>query len=158
MLYALLNALHVLAVVLWVGGMAFAILCLRPAAQALEPAQRLRLMHDALGRFFTVVAAAVVVTLVTGLWMVGRVARATVQAGGSFTMPVDWIVMTVVGLVMMLVFAFIRWRPYAAMRRAVMAGHWQEAADALGSVRRLVHLNAALGTLVIVVAVAGGAS
>ena len=42
MVYALLKALHVLAVVLWVGGMAFAHFFLRPALATLEPPQRLR--------------------------------------------------------------------------------------------------------------------
>ncbi|EFK95682.1 membrane protein [sediment metagenome] len=45
MVYALLKALHVLAVVLWVGGMAFAHFFLRPALATLEPPHRLRLMH-----------------------------------------------------------------------------------------------------------------
>ena len=158
MLYALLKAIHLLAVVAWVGGMAFAILCLRPAAQVLEPPHRLKLMHDALGRFFDVVAVAVALTLVSGVWMMGRVARATVQAGGSFTLPLDWIVMTVLGLVMMVIYGVIRLRPFAAMRRAVAAGAWADAAAALVRVRRLVHVNAGLGVVVIVVAVIGGAS
>lgn len=42
--YALLYALHVLAAVVWVGGMFFAWMVLRPAAvTALEPPARLRL-------------------------------------------------------------------------------------------------------------------
>ncbi|MCU0775457.1 MAG: CopD family protein [Ideonella sp.] len=158
MLYAVLNALHVLAIVLWVGGMAFAILCLRPAAQVLEPPQRLPLMRDALGRFFAVVTGAIVVTLVTGLWMIGRVAKATVQAGGSFTLPVDWLVMTVLGLLMMVIFGVLRLGPFRRMQRAVQASEWPAAADALARVRQLVHVNAALGTIVILVAVIGGAS
>ena len=158
MLYAVLNALHVLAIVLWVGGMAFAILCLRPAAETLEPSVRLTLMHDTLGRFFVVVTGAVVVTLATGLWMMGRVARATVQAGGSFTLPLDWLVMTVVGLVMMVVFAVLRLGPFVAVRRAVQARDWPVAAAALARVRRWVHVNAGLGTIVILVAVIGGVS
>jgi uncharacterized membrane protein len=158
MIYAVLNALHVLAIVLWVGGMAFAILCLRPAAQSLEPPQRLPLMHDALGRFFNLVTGAIVVTLVSGVWMIGRVAKATVQAGGSFTMPADWIVMTVLGLAMMGIFAVLRLGPFRAMRRAVQAGDWPLAGAALARVRRWVHVNAALGTIVILVAVIGGAS
>ena len=37
-------AVHVLFAVLWVGGMAFAILALRPALAVLEPPQRLALI------------------------------------------------------------------------------------------------------------------
>jgi len=39
----LLLAIHVLATVFWVGGMAFAYLVLRPAAAPLDPAARLTL-------------------------------------------------------------------------------------------------------------------
>ncbi len=58
--YLALKALHVLAVVLWVGGMAFAHFFLRPALGVLEPAQRLRLMHDVLRRFLNAALVAVV--------------------------------------------------------------------------------------------------
>ena len=68
MVYALLKALHVLAVVLWVGGMAFAHFFLRPALATLEPPQRLRLMHAVLGRFFAAVLWAVGLLLASGLW------------------------------------------------------------------------------------------
>ena len=48
MLYAALKTLHVLAIVLWIGGMFFAHFFLRPAAAALDPPVRLKLMHDVL--------------------------------------------------------------------------------------------------------------
>jgi len=49
----LLTLLHVLASVIWVGGMFFAHQCLRPAAIAtLDPPQRLALWRAVFGRFF----------------------------------------------------------------------------------------------------------
>ena len=62
MLYALLKTLHLLCVILWVGGMVFAHFFLRPSLGAFEPAVRVRLMHAVLGRFFSAVLAAIVVT------------------------------------------------------------------------------------------------
>ena len=50
----------------------------------LEPPLRLRLMQGALQRFFAAVLLAIVIVLVTGLWMIGRVAKESVQAGLSF--------------------------------------------------------------------------
>ena len=50
-LYATLKAFHLLAVIVWVGGMAFVLFCLRPAARVLEPPVRIALMHAALRRF-----------------------------------------------------------------------------------------------------------
>lgn len=66
MLYASLKFLHLLSIILWVGGMAFAHCFLRPAVAALEPPARLRLMHDVLGRFLRATQYAVLIVLATG--------------------------------------------------------------------------------------------
>ena len=55
MIYATLKTLHVLSIIVWVGGMVFAHFFLRPAIARLEPPVRLRLMHEVLGRFFKAV-------------------------------------------------------------------------------------------------------
>ena len=67
MLYNSLKLLHLLAVIVWVGGMVFAHFFLRPATQALEPPQRLRLMHDVLQRFLAAVGVAVLIMLASEL-------------------------------------------------------------------------------------------
>ena len=100
MLYASLKLIHLLSIVVWVGGMVFAHFFLRPATQALEPAVRVRLMHDVLERFFAAVLVAVVLMLASGVWMIGNFARQVVQSGGSFAMPLGWTVMATLGLVM----------------------------------------------------------
>ena len=58
-------------------------------------------MHAALQRFFAAVLVVVLVVLVTGGWMIGRAAKDTVQAGLGFNLPVDWTIMSTLGLVMM---------------------------------------------------------
>ncbi len=59
--------LHVLSSVLWVGGMFFAYMALRPVAAAtLEPPQRLTLWAGVFGRFFPWVWTSIVVLLVNG--------------------------------------------------------------------------------------------
>ena len=68
---ALALALHVLSAVIWVGGMFFAYMALRPvAAELLEPPARLRLWRGVFANFFVWVSAAVVLLLITGLWMI----------------------------------------------------------------------------------------
>jgi uncharacterized membrane protein len=153
MLYALLQTLHVLAVVVWVGGMVFAHFALRPAAAALPPPQRLPLMRDVLGRFFNLVLVAAPLTLVTGLWMIGRVARQVVQGGGSFAMPPSWTIMAVLGILMVLIFGHIRFVLYKRLRAAVDAGDWPAGGLQMLALRRWVGTNLALGVLVIVVAI-----
>lgn len=150
MLYAILKLLHVLSIVVWVGGMVFAAFFLRPAAMQLPPPQRVQLMHAALQRFFAAVVVAVLVVFVTGGWMIGRAAKETVQAGLTFNMPLDWTLMAALGVLMMSIFAHIRFALYKRLDRAVAAQDWPAGAAALASIRTWVGVNLALGTLIIV--------
>ncbi len=149
MLYNALLLVHVLSIIVWIGGMVFAHFFLRPAALSLEPPQRVRLMHDVLQRFFAAVSVAVVVVLGSGLWMIGRVARQTVQAGGSFVMPLDWTIMATLGLVMMALFGHIRFALFKRLQRAVAASDWAAGGKTLGSIRTLVGVNLALGVVIV---------
>jgi len=94
--------------IVWIGGMVFAHFFLRPAVAQLESPVRLRLMHDVLGRFFQAVLVASLLTLASGVWMLGRVAKQVVQSGGNFEMPLAWTVMAVLGVVMVAIFMHIR--------------------------------------------------
>lgn len=151
MFYAILKTLHVLAIVVWVGGMVFAHFFLRPAVARLEPPVRLRLMHEVLGRFFRVVLVASLLTLASGVWMLGRVARQAVQSGGSFQMPLAWTVMAVLGVAMVAIFLHIRFALYRRLDRAVAAEQWAAGGQALAQIRQWVAVNLGLGTAVLLV-------
>ena len=70
MLYASLKAVHLLAVIAWLGGMFFVLMCLRPAAhEVLEAPPRVRLMHATLRRFLRIVGLAVLAILLSGAAM-----------------------------------------------------------------------------------------
>lgn len=153
MIYATLKLLHILSIVVWIGGMVFAHFFLRPATLQLEAPQRVRLMHDTLQRFFSAVLAAVVVVLASGLWMIGRVAKETVQAGLDFNMPLNWTLMTVLGLVMMAIFGHIRFALFKRLRKAVSASDWPAGGAALASIRTWVGINLAIGVVIIAIAV-----
>ena len=151
MIYATLKTLHVLAIVVWIGGMVFAHFFLRPALAQLEPPLRLRLMHDVLGRFFKAVMVASLLTLVSGVWMLGRVAKQVVQSGGSFEMPLAWTVMAVLGLATVAIFMHIRFALYKRLSHAVAASDWPAGATALGQIRLWVSVNLGLGVVVLLV-------
>ena len=70
MLYASLKAVHLLAIIVWVGGMFFMLHCLRPAASLLEPPLRLALLHATMRRFFAVVIACIGAILLSGAAMI----------------------------------------------------------------------------------------
>ena len=149
MLYNLLKLVHLLSIIVWIGGMVFAHFFLRPAAQALEAPARVRLMHAVLERFFTAVAVAIVAVLGSGLWMIGRVAKQTVQSGGSFSMPLAWTLMATLGLVMVAIFGHIRFALFRRLQRAVALSDWAAGGQALGSIRTWVGVNLALGAITV---------
>lgn len=151
MIYATLKTLHVLSIIVWIGGMVFVHFFLRPAVAQLEPPARLRLMHDVLGRFFRAVLAASLLTLASGVWMLGRVARQVVQSGGSFEMPLGWTIMAVLGVAMVAIFMYIRFVLYKKLSRAVAASEWAAGGAALAQIRTLVSINLGLGVLVLLV-------
>ncbi len=151
MIYATLKTIHVLSIVLWIGGMAFAHFFLRPAVAQLEASVRLRLMHDVLGRFFQAVLVASLLTLISGVWMLGRVAKQVVQSGGSFEMPLAWTVMAVLGIVMVAIFMHIRFVLFKRLGQAVAASDWSAGAAAMAQIRRWVSINLGTGFLVLLV-------
>ncbi|MFY8085492.1 MAG: CopD family protein [Rubrivivax sp.] len=149
MIYAILKTLHVLCVVVWIGGMVFAHFFLRPAVAELEPPARVRLMHAVFGRFFKAVLAASLLTMVSGVWMLGRVARQAVQSGGSFEMPLAWTLMTVLGVAMVAIFMHIRFALYKRLSAAVAASDWRAGGAALAQIRLWVSVNLGLGVLIL---------
>lgn len=149
--YAALKLVHLLALIVWIGGMAFVLFFLRPAVLALEPPLRLRLMHDVLGRFFKAVLIAAVILLASGLWMIGRVAKESVQAGLGFNMPLSWTIMTVLGIVMIAIFGYIRFVLYKRLTLAVTASNWAAGGAAMASIRTWVGINLAIGLVIIAV-------
>ena len=158
MFYATLKTIHLLSIIVWVGGMVFVQLFLRPALTQLEVPQRVRLMHDVLGRFFNAVLWAAGLALGTGVWMIGRIAKQTVQAGVKFTMPIEWMVMAALGVVMLLIFGHIRFALYKRLSRAVSAAAWPAGGAALASIRTWVTVNLVIGVLIVVVTMAGVSS
>ncbi|HTH94982.1 MAG TPA: CopD family protein [Rhodocyclaceae bacterium] len=139
--------LHLLGISIWIGGMFFAYVCLRPAGMLLEPPQRLPLMHAALGRFFQVVLVIVIVVLISGLFMMARV--------GFADAPKGWHWMMTSGIVMMLIFGHIYGAGWRRLGRAIAASDWVAGGVAMHSIRRLVGINLLLGILTIAFATIG---
>lgn len=149
--YAILRSIHLLGVIAWVGGMFFMIACLRPAAGALEPPQRVALMRAAIGRFLDVAGVAALLVLATGAWMIATTTRTTVRAGIGVTLPIDSLVMAGLGLAMIAVYGYIRFVPWKRLQRAGDAHAWPDAAAALARIRTLVVFNVVLAVVIVVV-------
>ena len=142
--------LHLLAAVIWVGGMFFAYMALRPAAvETLEPPARLRLWVATFQRFFPWVWLAIIVILASGYGYIFR------GYGGFTHTPLFVHVMMGLGIVMMLIFMHVFFAPYRRLRKAVQNRDWAEGGRRLGQIRRLVGINTILGLLTILTASAG---
>jgi uncharacterized membrane protein len=108
MFYAALKAIHLLSLIAWVGGMFFAVVCLRPALSVLEGPLRLKLMDQVFQRFFAIVHAAIGLMVLSGAWMLYLAIRVAVTPGLHFNMPLDWYAMIGLGIVMIAIFGRIR--------------------------------------------------
>lgn len=158
MFYATLKTIHLLSVIVWIGGMVFAQFFLRPAVAKLEAPERVRLMHDVLGRFFNAVLVVAVLALASGTWMIGRMARQMAQSGVKFNMPLEWMVMSVLGVLMLAIFGHIRFALYKRLTRAVTAAAWPAGGAALASIRTWVTVNLAIGVVIVAITLLGASS
>lgn len=138
--------LHITGVVIWVGGMFFAHLVLRPAAMALPPPQRLPLLAAAVTRFFAWVALAIVAILASGAALIAA-------RGGLAAMGPGVHAMVVLGIVMTLVYLYLVAVPFRALRSGVAAGDWPRAGAAMGRIRLLVLVNLVLGLVTLTLAI-----
>ncbi|MGZ8253849.1 MAG: CopD family protein [Burkholderiaceae bacterium] len=151
LLYTSMLLLHVLGVVIWVGGMFLMHVAVRPAAvELLQPPQRLPLIASVLGRFFFWVDVAIVAVLVSGIGMI-------LEGGGFRNAHLSVHLMFAIGLAMMAIFLHIRFAPFKRLQAAVIASDWPLAAQRLDQVRQLVTTNLVLGVVTIAVATIGRA-
>ena len=147
----LVITLHLLSAVIWVGGMFFAYVALRPAASTLEPSVRLPLWSRTFGRFFPWVWGAIILLPATGYWMVFQV------FGGFSHLQLYINAMQGIGIVMILIFLHIFFAPYRRLKQALAAKDFPEAGRRLGQIRQLIAVNMALGLVTIIIAAGGHA-
>ncbi|MCU7930837.1 MAG: CopD family protein [Candidatus Thiodiazotropha sp. (ex Codakia rugifera)] len=140
--------LHLLGVIIWVGGMFFAHMILRPVLnKRLEPQDRLPLLVDIFGGFFPWVWAAVITILISGFWMLFTNYKSEIGL---------WLViMALVGIVMAAIFMFIYFFPYRQLGTALKNSDKPKSVASVNLIRQLILVNLVLGLLVTVVAIIG---
>jgi uncharacterized membrane protein len=145
----ILVSLHILAAVVWVGGMFFAYIVLRPSTGPLQPAERLALWYRVLRRFFPWVWASIAVLLVSGYGMVFGYFDRFASTGFHIY------VMQITGIVMMLLFLHLFFAPWRRFGQALERKEIPEAAKSLDQIRRIVGINLVLGLLTVIVGSSG---
>lgn len=140
----LFKLIHLFAVLIWVGGMFFAYIMLRPVAvKALQQPERLRLLSTVLLRFFNWAWVAIGILLVTGFFLIYRY-------GGIVHLARHNHIMLASGLAMMVIHGYVFFVCYVPFSVLVAKKRWEEAEKRLGIMRKLVVLNLLLGLLTIV--------
>lgn len=142
-------ALHVLSAVIWVGGMFFAYIALRPvAATHLDPPIRLTLWSEVFKRFFLWVLVCIVTLLVTGFWMIFKL-------GGMAAVGLHIHIMLLIGVIMILIFLHVYFNPFKKLNQSVIEHDWIAGAFALNQIRQLVAINLLLGLIIVSVGAGG---
>ena len=142
-------ALHVVSIIIWVGGMFFAYMILRPAAaNLLEPPLRLNLWRQVFSRFFPWVWAAVLIAPLSGVAL-------TMPYGGFANSPPHINIMTTLGFIMILIFMHVFFAPFKRIKKCLDAEDIPGAAKQLNTIRIMVGINTLIGIVTVVVATAG---
>ena len=146
---AIFKLLHNFSVLIWVGGMFFAYMVLRQsAAEILQPPERLRLWNKVFSRFFSWVWLAIFVLLTSGFYMI-------YQFGGFALVPRYIHLMLLLGIVMMVIFAYVFFICYVRFDLMVEAKDWPKAGEFLATIRKLVGLNLVIGLVTVAVVIFG---
>ena len=136
-------AVHVLCAVIWVGGMFFAYVVLRPSLSVLEPIQRIALHTQVFRRFFLVVWHVMPLILVSGFAVLFGFYGGPASVGWNVQL------MMLLGLIMSAVFLLIVFGPYARFRRTTDRN---TAAASMDRIRKLIAVNLVLGIVTVVAA------
>jgi uncharacterized membrane protein len=148
--FAATIGLHTLAAVIWVGGMFFAHVVLRPSVADMNPTLRLSLWRHVLPRFFAWVAVSIGVLLVTGYGVLLTGYRGGIGGGN---LHID--IMQIIGAIMILMFLFLLLGPYGSFKRALARNDMAAAITAQGRIRHIVVINLILGLFTTFIGAAG---
>ena len=149
-MYAFAIALHLVAAVVWVGGMFFSYVVLRPtAAELLDPSLRLPLWSEIFRRFFPWVWGAIAILLISGNWMIFGF------YGGMKAAGIHIHLMNGIAWIMFALYGYLNLVPLKGLRASIAIQNWPAGAEFLGRIRQIFAVNLTLGLVILVIASAG---
>lgn len=142
-IYGISFALHLLSTVVWIGGMFFAYMALRPAVvQTLEGPFRLKLWGNTLSQFFPWVNISIILLITSGLVMI-------------YTSNIQLVaylkIMIGLGVVMMLIFGHVYFAAFKKLKQAIIVEDWETGKSKLAQIRKLIGINLLLGLILVTI-------
>lgn len=147
--FSLLIALHMLAAMMWVGGMGFALFVLRPSVAEMAQPLRQELWRRVLARFFRILWLIIPVVLGSGYGAL-YLGYHGLGNGGFHIM-----VMQTTGWMMVILFLFASLISFTFFKRALDRNDDVAAARALERIRQIVTANFTLGLFTVAIGAAG---
>lgn len=146
----LATSLHLISAILWVGGIFLVYQVFRPAAMSLEPPVRLKLFHNVFSRFFPWVWVFIAVLVVSGYWDWQN------RFASMDPIPVYLHAMNIIGWVMIVLFAWLYFKPFAQFKKAIANETYPLAGEIINTqMRPIIVINLSLGLLEAVIGVTG---
>ncbi|MGB0747397.1 MAG: CopD family protein [Magnetospiraceae bacterium] len=145
----LMYPVHILAATLWVGGLFFAYIVLRPSVMLLEPPHRIGLWNAVFARFFLWVWISIAALFISGILIL------VWYFGGMVGAPLHIHLMLGLALIMTALYAYVFFVPYPAFKKHAAAANWPAAAAQQARIRTIVGINLLLGIATIVVGASG---
>ncbi|VAW75129.1 hypothetical protein MNBD_GAMMA12-785 [hydrothermal vent metagenome] len=140
-LKGLAYAVHYLSAIIWIGGMFFAYVALRPAAGMMEPDQRLTLWARTLSGFFPWVIVAIILLYTSGIYLI--------LEHKLLSTPIH--VMIGLAVIMTLMFFHVYFAPFKRLKQNVIIKDWPAAGKNLAQIRLLVGINLSIGLAMVAI-------
>lgn len=143
-------AIHLLAAIIWVGGMFFAHMILRPSTVDLEVPVRVTLWTSVLSKFLRWVWITVILLPLSGYWIIFEEWDTDLADVGLHVH-----LMQGLGFVMIGLFLYVFFGPFQHVRHRVEQHLFPEAGMFINRIRIAVTVNLVLGLIISIVASAG---
>lgn len=141
--------LHVLSVIIWIGGTFFFYYFMRPVLKDLDPSIKIQLMCKLYSRFFAVTWVAIFIILFSGFWIVFN------EFEGFQNAHLHIHVMLTLGTFMILLFCFLYVVPFKHLKEDFVKNDIQAASRDIETIRKLLLTILILGFITTIVGTAG---
>jgi uncharacterized membrane protein len=138
-------ALHILAAIIWLGGLFLLCVVLQPSARPLVSVIALSLWHRVLSRFFVWAWVGLALILISGIAMV------FLEFGGFAKIPSIHRANMLIGIPAIALYGYLYFAPWQRFRRAVSSNDAMAAKRSIRQVRMLMATILALGLVASVV-------